>query len=237
MGTIVDSFLPDGAAISAARDALPGSSRRTTTPQCRHCGAPNPPEAEFCCAGCEYVHRLVREQGLDDYYKFKDTITVPVDPAVFESRDYEWLRELQQGAERASGDGAVEMTLGIQGIACAACGTAIHKRIGVAEEFTRLGWVVGVLVQSLLIGGKFGGHLFFGNRCFRFCTLRSNCGDCSGGADGVYFTLCGALLGNRFLQLRKQTNIFRHWCGAIGRDRCIGVGRCIEEANLRVART
>ena len=144
MGTIVDSFLPDGAAISAARDALPGSSRRTTTPQCRHCGAPNPPEAEFCCAGCEYVHRLVREQGLDDYYKFKDTITVPVDPAVFESRDYEWLRELQQGAERASGDGAVEMTLGIQGISCAACVWLIER---LARSEPGLRWI-GVNAQT-----------------------------------------------------------------------------------------
>ena len=144
MSTTADSLVPAGAAIPAGDAAVEGSPRRATTPQCRHCGAPNPPEAEFCCAGCEYVHRLVRERGLDDYYKFKDTITAPVDPAVFESRDYQWLRELQQAAERESDGESAEMTLGLQGISCAACVWLIER---LAQQEAGLRWV-GVNAQT-----------------------------------------------------------------------------------------
>lgn len=144
MATIVDSFLPGGAALPAGDAGLPVSPRRAATPECRHCGAPNPPGAEFCCAGCEYVHRLVREQGLDDYYKFKDAITVPVDPAVFETRDYAWLSDLQRRAEAAAGDGTAEMTLGIQGISCAACVWLIER---LANHDPGVRWV-GVNAQT-----------------------------------------------------------------------------------------
>lgn len=144
MSSTADSFLPASAAIPAGDAALDGSPRRATTPQCRHCGAPNPPHAEFCCAGCEYVHRLVRERGLDDYYKFKDTITAPVDPAVFESRDYQWLMDLQQAAERASDGGSAEMTLGLQGISCAACVWLIER---LAQQEAGLRWI-GVNAQT-----------------------------------------------------------------------------------------
>ena len=105
----------------AEQDAFRSSPERTSRPTCRHCGTANPAGAEFCCAGCAYVHRLLHEQGLDAYYKIKDAVTPPADPAVFQVRDYHWLTELQAQAEARAGTDAPQMDLGVQGISCAAC--------------------------------------------------------------------------------------------------------------------
>lgn len=106
-------------------------------PACRHCGAPVPSggtaPAGFCCAGCAYVHRLIHEQGLDAYYRIKDTVTAPADSAVFHPRDFTWLTEAQAAAE--AGAGATpeatrrppELALSIQGISCAGCVWLIER--------------------------------------------------------------------------------------------------------------
>jgi Cu2+-exporting ATPase len=99
---------------------------------CRHCGALLSGVAArasgFCCAGCGYVHRLVHAQGLGDYYGLKDAVTAPADPAVFQTRDYAWLEELQRTAETSAGAARpAELTLGIQGISCAGCVWLIER--------------------------------------------------------------------------------------------------------------
>lgn len=106
----------------------------------------------FCCAGCSYVHRLVHEHGLGGYYNLKDDVTAPVDPVVFQPRDYGWLEQAQREAETA--DGVPELTLSLQGISCAACVWLIerlfHKRPGAREIMVnaqfgqmRLNWIKG----------------------------------------------------------------------------------------------
>lgn len=96
---------------------------------CRHCGAPLLDvalrEAGFCCAGCSYVHRLVHAQGLAGYYNLKDTVTAPVDPVVFQPRDYTWLEQAQREAEKT--EGTPELTLSLQGISCAGCVWLIER--------------------------------------------------------------------------------------------------------------
>ena len=98
---------------------------------CRHCGAPiaDPRHGEpgFCCSGCAYVHRLVHEHGLGAFYRIKDPVTVPADAAVFQPRDYSWLREAQRDAESACGDRPPELMLDIQGVSCAGCVWLIER--------------------------------------------------------------------------------------------------------------
>ncbi len=98
---------------------------------CHHCGAPlaDPrlAAAGFCCSGCAYVHRLVLEHGLDAYYKIKDPITAPAGAAVFEPRNYAWLRELQREAEERAAGRVPELMLGIQGVSCAGCVWLIER--------------------------------------------------------------------------------------------------------------
>jgi Cu2+-exporting ATPase len=123
---------------------------------CRHCGAPlldaTLQASGFCCAGCSYVHRLVHEHGLAGYYNLKDDVTAPVDPVVFQPRDYGWLEKAQREAEAS--DGVPEMTLSLQGISCAGCVWLIerlfHKRLGAREIMVnaqfgqmRLNWIKG----------------------------------------------------------------------------------------------
>lgn len=110
----------------------PAARRAPAHHPCRHCGTPlrEGPEqaAGFCCAGCKYVHRLVFEHGLEGYYRIRDTVVAPADPAVFQPRDYAWLVELQQGAEAtAPVDRDPALTLEVQGISCAGCVWLIEK--------------------------------------------------------------------------------------------------------------
>lgn len=105
----------------------PRGRGRTAGPVCRHCGAPSP-QGEFCCAGCAYVFRLVHDEGLDAYYRIKDEVTAPADPALLQPRDYDWLAEAQREAEAAAEDGrAPALVLEVQGISCAGCVWLIEK--------------------------------------------------------------------------------------------------------------
>ncbi|NNE07772.1 MAG: hypothetical protein HKN20_04335, partial [Gemmatimonadetes bacterium] len=50
---------------------------------CVHCDLPIPRArsergSRFCCAGCEVVHGLLREEGLTRYYDLKNGPTAPV---------------------------------------------------------------------------------------------------------------------------------------------------------------
>jgi len=118
--------------MSATAVLEPEAHAAAAATACRHCGAPLAGAAArasgFCCAGCGYVHRLVHAQGLGDYYGLKDAVTAPADPAVFQTRDYAWLEELQRAAETSAGAARpAELTLGIQGISCAGCVWLIER--------------------------------------------------------------------------------------------------------------
>jgi Cu2+-exporting ATPase len=107
------------------------AARTAKPPACRHCGAPlidaRMEQTGFCCAGCAYVYRLVHEHGLEGYYRLKDPVTVPADPAVFQPRDYAWLEPAQRAAEQAAGDRAPELACDVQGISCAGCVWLIER--------------------------------------------------------------------------------------------------------------
>lgn len=106
-------------------DATPTGSR----PVCRHCGAPSP-GGEFCCSGCAYVFRLIHDEGLDAYYRVKDPVIAPADPALLIPRDYAWLTTAQAEAERQGGKRTPELVLGIQGLSCAGCVWLVEKLFG-----------------------------------------------------------------------------------------------------------
>jgi Cu2+-exporting ATPase len=109
----------------------PAAARQAAA--CLHCGArlvdDRARATGFCCAGCAYVHRLVLEHGLGGFYRLKDSVTIPADPAVFHPRDYSWLGELQREAEEraAAGGQPPELLLDLQGISCAGCVWLIER--------------------------------------------------------------------------------------------------------------
>lgn len=145
---------------------------------CKHCGNPFKPVAErpeFCCAGCEYVHRLITGQSLDRFYQLRDRTTSPVRSVVFQNRDHRWLEGLVDRAEKS---GEATLDLDLQGISCVGCvwlidrifrdwPGAIEARInatlgrmtlrwrkggcdvvGFAKELQRFGYVVGPASKS-----------------------------------------------------------------------------------------
>jgi Cu2+-exporting ATPase len=77
------------------------------------------------------VAGLIRDGGLDDFYKIKDAVTAPAQEALGPARDFAWLKEAAVAAEEAAlaegGGRAVELRLTVQGLSCAACGWLIER--------------------------------------------------------------------------------------------------------------
>src|SRR5689334_14452011 len=98
-------------------------SVQTLKKTCIHCGTqfrPADERPDFCCAGCEFVHGLIKERGLTQYYELQDGSSFPVKAAVFQQRDHGWLAELQ-----TANAGALDLNL--QGISCIGCVWLIER--------------------------------------------------------------------------------------------------------------
>lgn len=91
---------------------------------CRHCNtafSPRKPEEEFCCHGCEYVFRLINDNGLDQFYSLKQGLaTTPVKSRPFEEHDFSWLPALIEAAEK-DGREEASLDLSLDGISCVGC--------------------------------------------------------------------------------------------------------------------
>lgn len=90
-------------------------------PRCTHCALPIPAErrsSEFCCAGCEAVHALLRDHGLTRFYVLGGQRRGAVGEVPGAPR-LDWLPELiAAGTDPA---GIIHLRLDVQGIRCAAC--------------------------------------------------------------------------------------------------------------------
>ncbi|TLD70803.1 HAD family hydrolase [Phragmitibacter flavus] len=90
-------------------------------PNCLHCGnaiPSNTAAADYCCLGCAYVHDLLHQQGLDQFYDLRGQQPLPpVNPQTLRERDYSWLDELIPPTENKD----VHLTLAVQGISCIGC--------------------------------------------------------------------------------------------------------------------
>jgi P-type Cu2+ transporter len=104
--------------VSPDAGAAAAISERACAPfACRHCGAPTPPAARFCCAGCQAAFETVAGLGLDEYYRRRT-----IDP------EQRLLRPEEDGAAvgldayvRDEGDGRASLSLLADGLHCAAC--------------------------------------------------------------------------------------------------------------------
>ncbi len=99
----------------AARGPAAGSAR------CKHCGLSVPGErrsSAFCCAGCEAVHDLLQQDGLEQFYRLGGASLGAVG-AVPRTVQLDWLPEYEQ--RHGLADGSVCLSLDVQGIRCAAC--------------------------------------------------------------------------------------------------------------------
>jgi P-type Cu2+ transporter len=108
------------------------SEKSAAQPPCQHCGTPYTPGPQlpegYCCHGCAYVHRLIRDEGLERYYELKDQAIQPVGSLPLQPQSFAWLKEKQAALDAAAGPtGLVKATFHLQGISCVGCVWLVEK--------------------------------------------------------------------------------------------------------------
>mgnify|MGYP001821268048 CR=1 FL=1 len=97
---------------------------------CRHCGtsfSPAEPGEEFCCSGCAFVHRMIHDEGLEQFYSLKGTSKGrPVKDRPFQPRNLAWLIPLLEEAGNSE-EAPPSITLRINGLTCVGCVWLIEK--------------------------------------------------------------------------------------------------------------
>lgn len=93
----------------------------TTEPGCLHCDQPRPngDVTGYCCVGCEVVHAALRDGDLLRYYELRGDRAEPVGELHLERRDRLWCEPIATSLRAATTPQTV--TLGVQGMRCAAC--------------------------------------------------------------------------------------------------------------------
>jgi Cu2+-exporting ATPase len=90
--------------------------------RCTHCATPlsGGGVRGFCCTGCERVHALLSEGGLDRYYDLRGRAAgLPVGDLDPEARDRAWLEPMVE--DLGAAEGLQRVALDVQGVHCAAC--------------------------------------------------------------------------------------------------------------------
>lgn len=84
---------------------------------CQHCGLPA--AGDFCCTGCEIVHRAIAENGLEQYY----TLRPEAVPAQATNASYVELDDpaFQKVHVQTSADGLAHTALYLADLRCTAC--------------------------------------------------------------------------------------------------------------------
>lgn len=106
------------------RTGIAGHAHRSEEAVCRHCGnafTRGEDLSEFCCAGCGYVHALIRSGGLEKFYDLRDGPIVPIGSSVFQAREFDWLAPLMTEAEATAQARPAELEVEVQGISCIGC--------------------------------------------------------------------------------------------------------------------
>ena len=88
---------------------------------CTHCGLPVPAgrASDYCCDGCEVVHAVIAEHGLERYYALRDD----AQPARTTSASYAELDDpaFQRVHVDTTSDGASHAALYLEDLRCTAC--------------------------------------------------------------------------------------------------------------------
>ncbi len=126
---------------------------------CTHCGLPVPPglrtgdgQPAFCCTGCETVHAVIRQHGLDSYYGMRSATNVPPQQAPEPGGDFAALDHdaYTQRHVRTASDGTRSTELLLDGMHCAACVwlvenisrilPGVQARVDYARRIVRIRW-------------------------------------------------------------------------------------------------
>jgi len=120
---------------------LAEATRAASAARCAHCGLPVPggdppaPAEEpargaetplFCCSGCATVYGILREGGLDEYYRMAERRREPVASSgrAFEEYDHASYRDLYV-TKRA--DGLLACDFYLEGVTCGSCDWLVER--------------------------------------------------------------------------------------------------------------
>jgi Cu2+-exporting ATPase len=84
----------------------------------------------FCCAGCQQVYHLIKNEGLDDFYRWQDRAAQPLKDRSLAAVDVAALRGAQQQVEQSivsSGHQIVESAFQVEGMSCLGCAWLIER--------------------------------------------------------------------------------------------------------------
>ncbi len=103
---------------------------------CHHCGLAVPEGLvedhathQFCCNGCRTVYAILKDSGLDGYYKVRDAVDAPAQQPSTTGSAFEEFDDQAYGTAhvRAQPDGTCATELLVEGMHCAACVWLIER--------------------------------------------------------------------------------------------------------------
>lgn len=111
---------------------------------CYHCGLPIPGDVDLsvkisselrpmCCFGCQAVAQSIVDNGLEDYYRSRDSLPESpreAKPAILEQLALFDHVEFQKGFVKTLGENEREASLLLEGITCAACIWLNEQHVG-----------------------------------------------------------------------------------------------------------
>jgi Cu2+-exporting ATPase len=109
------------------------------TTQCFHCGEPVPAGLQLsvqiagearpmCCEGCKAAAEFIRDAGLADYYRFRDSPAPRPEPAADDTWTTYDRPEVQRPLVARQGE-SCSVNLLLEGLRCSACGWLIEQRL------------------------------------------------------------------------------------------------------------
>lgn len=139
--------------------ALQSEFGKTAEVGCTHCGLPVPPgliqqatAEQFCCHGCRSAYTLIRQCGLDTYYRLRDNDTSAAAAGQKTSGYDEYDSDaFERRYVATNSDGTRSIDLTLEGVHCAACVWLIEKlprivtgvvdaRLSLREARVRVTW-------------------------------------------------------------------------------------------------
>lgn len=114
----------------------PVGASDATAIACSHCGLPVPrglvepgADDQFCCNGCRTVYHMIREHGLDAFYRIRDDSDDTPTRAPTTHRRYDEFADptFRDLYCRPAGQGVSSIDLSLEGVHCAACVWLIEK--------------------------------------------------------------------------------------------------------------
>lgn len=153
--------------------AAPVNTTTPATALCDHCSLPVPAglvdraaTRQFCCQGCRTVYEMIHANGLEDYYRVRESLATPSMQASVKQQSYAAYDSesfLQKHCERLSEDRAM-VDLRLEGVHCAACLWLVERlpkfiagvetsRLSLRDATVRITWAPSKVALSEIAKG------------------------------------------------------------------------------------